>query len=200
MSLADLIRGAPKRDSVDIATMTLATPATDGPPIRPRVATVATVTVAIPAERVPANLWLLHFPDLDPVAVAFAPAVDHAGALASYPAAIAAEPMPEPPAAPIPADLAALFDACAKAGLYDEADRAALSAMLASDAEGTRGLIESMHSRIGRCRRCKHFRHPGLSDGYCTGRDDLPSVYGFMHQLPDDGGARCGAFERGPAR
>lgn len=141
-----------------------------------------------------ASLWLLHFPDLDPVAVAFAPAVDHAGALASYPAAIAAEPMPEPPAVPMPADLAALFDACAKAGLYDEADRAALPAMLALDAEGTRGLIEATHSRIGRCRRCRHFRWPGQSDGYCTGRDDLPHAYGFMHELPADGGARCDAY------
>jgi len=146
-----------------------------------------------------ASLWLLHFPDLDPVAVAFAPAVDHAGALASYPAAIAAEPMPEETAT-VPADALALFDACAKAGLYSDDDRAALPAMLALDADGTRGLIEAMHSRIGRCRRCRHFRRPGHSDGYCTGRDDLPHAYGFMHRLPDDGGARCGAFERGPAR
>lgn len=197
MSLADLIRGASKRDSADVATVTLATPATDGPLIRPSVATVATVTVAIPSEHesASASLWLLHFPDLDPVAVAFAPAVDHARALASYPAALAAEPMPDPSAVPMPADLAALFDACAKAGLYDDADRAALPAMLALDAEGTRGLIEAMHSRIGRCRRCRHFRRPGDSGGYCTGRDDLPHAYGFMHRLPDDGGARCEAFK-----
>lgn len=197
MSLADLIRGASKRDSADVATVTLATPATDGPAIRPSVATVATVTVAIPAkhEFASASLWLLHFPDLDPVAVAFSRGVDHAGALASYPAAIAAEPMPEPPAVPMPADLAALFDACAKAGLYDNADRAALPAMLALDAEATHGLIEAMHSRIGRCPRCRHFRRPGLSDGYCTGRDDLAHVYGFMHALPADGGARCSAFD-----
>lgn len=146
-----------------------------------------------------ASLWLLHFPDLDPVAVAFAPAVDHAGALASYPAAIAAEPMPEETAT-VPADALAVFDACAKAGLYGDADRAALPAMLAVDAEGTRGLIEAMHSRIGRCRRCRHFRRPGRSDGYCTGRDDLPAVYGFMHRLPDDGGARCEAFDEGRGR
>lgn len=143
-----------------------------------------------------ACLWLLHFPDLDPVAVAFAPAVDHAGALAAYPAAIAAEPMPAT-AEPVPADLAALFDVCERAALYGATDRAALPAMLALDAEGTRGLIEAMHSRIGRCWRCRHFRHPGSSDGYCTGRDDLPHVYGFMHRLPDDGGARCDALDEG---
>lgn len=198
MSLADLIRGTSKRDSADVATVRLATPATDGPLIRPSVATVATVAVAIPSEHESASvsLWLLHFPDLDPVAVAFAPAVDHAGALAGYPTAIAAEPMPET-AEPIPADLAALFDACAQAGLYEDADRAALPAMFALDADATRGLIEATHSRIGRCRRCRHFRRPGLSDGYCTGRDDLPHAYGFMHRLSDDGGARCGAFDEG---
>jgi hypothetical protein len=107
--------------------------------------------------------------------------------------------MPEA-AEPVPADLAALFDACERAGLYDEADRAALPAMLALDAEGTRGLIEAMHSRIGRCRRCRHFRQPGESDGYCTGRDDLPHAYGFMHELPGDGGARCCSFDGGLER
>jgi len=150
MSLADLIRGASKRDSADVATVTLATPATDGPAIRPSVATVATVTVAIPAkhESASASLWLLHFADLDPVAVAFAPAVDHAGALASYPAAIAAEPVPEPPAVPVPDALMALFDACAAAGLYGDADRAALPAMYAHDPDGTRLLIEAMAEQI----------------------------------------------------
>lgn len=141
-----------------------------------------------------ANRWRLHFAHADVLEVTFAPAVDHAGALASYPVAVAAEPIPGT-AEPVPADLAAPFDACAMAGLYDDADRAALPAMLALDAEGTRGLIEATHSRIGRCRRCRHFRRPGLSDGYCTGRDDLPHAYGFMHRLPDDSGARCGVFE-----
>jgi len=201
MSLADLIRGTSKRESADVATVTLATPATVSPPIRPSVATVATVTVAIATkhESASASLWLLHFHDLDPVTVAFAPAVDHAGALAAYPQAVAAEPIPEA-AEPVSADLAALFDACERAGLYDEADRAALPAMLALDAEGARGLIEATHSRIGRCRRCRHFRQPGKSDGYCTGRDDLPHVYGFMHRLPADGGARCDAFDEGRGR
>ncbi len=202
MSLADLIRGASKRESADVATVTLATTATVSPPIRPSVANVATVTVAIATEHesASASLWLLHFHDLDPVTVAFAPAVDHAGALAAYPQAIAAEPMREPAAVPVPADLAALFDACERAGLYGDADWAALPAMLALDAEGTRGLIEAMHSLIGRCRRCRHFRRPGLSDGYCTGRGDLAHAYGFMHELPADGGTRCDAFDEGRGR
>lgn len=144
-----------------------------------------------------ACLWLLHFPEQNPAAVTFAPAVDHAGALAAYPAAIAAEPMAEPPAVPIPADLAALFDACERIGLYGDQDRAALPAMLALDAQATRRLIEAMHSRIGRCRRCLHFRRPGLSGGYCTRRDDLAPAYGLLCELPEDGGARCDDFDEG---
>jgi len=146
-----------------------------------------------------ACLWLLHFPDLDPVAVAFAPAVDHAGALAAYPAAIAAEPMAEPPAVPVPADLAALFDACERIGLYGDEDRAALPTMFALDPDGTRGLIEAMHSRIGRCRRCRHFRRPGLSDGYCVRRSDLRRAYGAMRALPSDAGTHCRLFDPGGA-
>ena len=144
-----------------------------------------------------ACLWLLHFPDLDPVAVAFAPAVDHTGALAAYPAAIAAEPMAEPQAVPVPADLATLFNACERIGLYGDEDRAALPAMLAADPEATRGLIEAMHLRIGRCRRCRHFRRPGLSAGYCTRRGDLAPAYGLLRELPEDGGARCDDFDEG---
>jgi len=168
-------------------------PALDCTPVTP----VTSPEAVTPQSR--ACLWLLHFPDLDPVAVAFAPAVDHAGVLAAYPQAIAAEPMPEA-AEPVPADLAALFDACERIGLYGDEDRAALLAMHALDPEGTRGLIEAMHSGIGRCRRCQHFRRPGLAAGYCGGRDDLRRVYGFMHELPADGGARCNAFDEGRGR
>ena len=201
MSLADLIRGKAPRDSGDVATLTVATPATVAQPSVASVATVATVTVAKLEKRecgdAPVSLWLLHFPDLDPVAVAFAPAVDLAGALSAYPAAIAAEPMTQPAAVPLPAELAALFDACERIGLYGDEDRAALPAMHAFDPEGARGLIEDMHARIGRCRRCLHFRRPGLSAGYCTRRDDLAPAYGLLRELPDDGGARCGAFDEG---
>lgn len=178
MSLADLIRGKQERESVGVATVTLATAATERLEGRSTVASVAAVTVANPPERKTAAGWLLHFPDLDPVAVAFAPERDQAEVLAAYP------------------DALALFDACAKAGLYGDDDRAALPAMFALDPEGTRGLIEAMHDRIASCRRCRHFRRPGLSDGYCTGRDDLPHAYGLLHKLPDDEGMRCEAFER----
>jgi len=48
------------------------------------------------------------------------------------------------------------------------------------------------------CRTCRHLKRPGLSDGHCGGRDDLPAAYGPGHplrRLPDDGGAGCTAWE-----
>ncbi len=51
------------------------------------------------------------------------------------------------------------------------------------------------------CRTCAHLCHPGLSDGHCGGRDDLPPAYtpGHpLHQLPDDGGASCSAWRLHP--
>ena len=199
MSLADLIRGTLIRSPEGLATVTHATPATEGPQIAPCVADVAPVTVAMPAEGEPSDppgcLWELHFTNLDPLAVVFSPAVDHAGALAAYPQAIAAVPMQAPSAALIPSDLTAMFNACAQLGLYDESDRSALPTMFAGDAKGTRELIEAMHARIGRCRRCRHFGRPGLSDGYCTDRNDLPVVYGVMRGRPADGGTLCRFFD-----
>ncbi|MGB8884882.1 MAG: hypothetical protein WCC44_13520 [Azonexus sp.] len=44
------------------------------------------------------------------------------------------------------------------------------------------------------CITCAHFARPGLSDGYCGGRDDLPRAYGENHplrKLPSDQGATC---------
>ena len=203
MSLADLIRGKAKRNSEDVATLTVATPATVAEPSAPSVATVASVTVATPEESesraVTASRWRQHFADQNMMAVTFAPAVGHAGALAAYPAAVAAEPIAEPKAVPVPADLAALFDACERIGLYGDEDRAALPTMFALDPDGTRGLIEAMHSRIGRCRRCRHFRRPGLSDGYCVRRSDLRRAYGAMRALPSDAGTHCRLFDPGGA-
>lgn len=53
------------------------------------------------------------------------------------------------------------------------------------------------------CSWCKYLRKPGLSDGYCTGRDDLPSAYGGDHpfrRLPPNDGAGCTVFEYGSPR
>lgn len=39
------------------------------------------------------------------------------------------------------------------------------------------------------CPHCTHFRRPGLSAGYCGGREDLPPAYGENHplkQIPAD--------------
>jgi len=67
------------------------------------------------------------------------------------------------------------------------------------------------------CRTCAHLRRPGLSDGHCAGREDLPPAYTPEHplrRLPADGGEGCTswllhwsldisgrlAFRRGPLR
>jgi len=47
------------------------------------------------------------------------------------------------------------------------------------------------------CKSCRHRRRPGLSAGYCSGRDDLPGAYGDHHplrRLPDDQGASCASY------
>ena len=51
------------------------------------------------------------------------------------------------------------------------------------------------------CHTCAHLCRPGLSDGHCGGRDDLPPAYtpGHpLHQLPDDRGASCTAWRLHP--
>jgi hypothetical protein len=44
------------------------------------------------------------------------------------------------------------------------------------------------------CLACTHYASPGMSEGYCGGRDDLPPAYGERHplrKLPEDNGAIC---------
>ena len=51
------------------------------------------------------------------------------------------------------------------------------------------------------CLTCAYLCRPGLSDGHCGGRDDLPPAYGPGHprrQLPPDGGASCSAWKIHP--
>ncbi len=51
------------------------------------------------------------------------------------------------------------------------------------------------------CRTCVRFRRPGLSDGYCSERADLPPAYTHEHPLrkpPDDGGVSCTAWLQHP--
>ncbi|MDZ4141151.1 MAG: hypothetical protein U1C48_03990 [Methylotenera sp.] len=68
-----------------------------------QIARIARVQVASPIKtsnqasgEVISNWWLIHFIDLDPMQVAIWQPCNHAGALASYPKAIAAEPIPPP--------------------------------------------------------------------------------------------------------
>lgn len=138
--------------------------------------------------------WEVHFPGLDPLTVVFAPPVEHAEVLRQYPAATAAVPMPEPVAVPLPADLLALVEVCVLAGVLTEDDRPALGRGFAVDPQGTRALIESLHDQVPTCRRCAHYRRPGLSAGYCIERDDLPPAYALLRELPGDGGASCKTF------
>ena len=52
------------------------------------------------------------------------------------------------------------------------------------------------------CKTCAHLYRPGLSDGHCGGRDDLPFAYTSGHplrQLPPDGGASCAAWRIHPS-
>jgi hypothetical protein len=110
----------------------------------------------------------------------------------------AGEALPEPALVSLPADIVALVEDCIAADLYGDEDRETLTAMYASDPDGTRVLVAEMHARIGRCYGCQHFSRPGLSDGYCGGREDLPHAYGPGHPLrglPVDGGATCTAFK-----
>jgi len=68
-----------------------------------RIARIARVQVATPlktdllaSDEIISNWWLMHFVDRDPVEVAIWPPCNHAGAIESYPNAIAAEPLPSP--------------------------------------------------------------------------------------------------------
>lgn len=48
------------------------------------------------------------------------------------------------------------------------------------------------------CASCRHLRRPGLADGYCGARSDLPPAYGPQHplrRLPADAGRTCDTWE-----
>ena len=147
------------------------------------------------SEEASSHVWALHFPDTEPLVAASAPAETHAQVLARHPGALAARPVPEPSRLALPAEMVALIDDYIASDLYGEEDRETLEAMYATDPASAQVLLAEMHARIGRCYRCQHFTRPGLSDGYCTGREDLAHAYGFMHDLPPDMGAWCNNFK-----
>ena len=151
-----------------IATVAVANAADLGEGGEQAVAGIATVAVAKPnkgrvegtAPPIRATRWLIHFLDREPLEVWFAPAADHAEALAGYPDAVAAEPL---------------------AGVSVSAVSVSVSTETAA-----RG-----------CSTCRHRKRPGLSPGYCSGRDDLPGAYGLHHplgKLPDDQGVACTSY------
>lgn len=178
----------------DSATAIAAIPATDI--LDHDAASVATVAgIAVATDTVAAR-WVVHLVDGIRLEVTFAPAATLGEVLAEYPEAQHAVPAAALHQPPVPPDIAAALERCAQVGLYSDDDRRAVRAMVALDVDATRLLIADMASRIDRCRRCAHFARPGMSDGYCTGRDDLPVVYGQMRSLPADRGAGCDHFEQ----
>ena len=158
------------------------------------------------------NAWLFHFADRDDLPVTFAPAVDHAKALSYYPEAVAAEPIPDRPqhkATKAEADeITVLVQAIYANDTND--DRAEALAAALADPDGAllcyrtiasdRGiaLAAPVVGTVKACRCCQHFARPGKSEGYCSGRDDLPLAYGANHplrRLPADGGKSCEAWQ-----
>ena len=56
---------------------------------------------------------------------------------------------------------------------------------------------ESAQKPAASCRTCRHLKRPGLSNGHCSGRDDLPHAYTAEHplrRLPNDHGASCTSY------
>ena len=110
MSLSALVR---KRAPVGFATATLATVATHQAKSFPTVASVATVAVANVPEDQPETAiksfrWLIHFTDRDSLMATFTPEATHSEVLASYPGAVAAEPVPEANRSPTGSEAAQL--------------------------------------------------------------------------------------------
>lgn len=132
-----------------------------------------------------ATRWLLHYADREPMEVHFAPAADHAEALAAYRDAVAAEPIRER----------------TDTGAASVIERDELLALVESARESDKqSAHESAQKSAARgCSTCRHRKRPGLSAGYCGGgRDDLPPAYGLHHplrKLPDDQGASCASYK-----
>jgi hypothetical protein len=128
-----------------------------------------------PAPPIRASRWLLHFADCDPLEVWFAPPATHAAALAGYPDAVAAVPIPE---------------RCVVIDLPQSAQQTAQQS-------ASQSAHQSAHQSAG-CSSCRHRARPGFADpGYCAMRTDQPKAYGRhhpLHKLPADGGAECGCF------
>ncbi len=159
------------------------------------------------------NAWLFHFGDRDPLQVTFAPAVDHAAALAYYPEAVAAEAIPDRPQRKATKAEANEITAIVQAVFADDNDddRAEALAAALADPDGALlcyrtiakdrviAIATPLAGTVKACRCCEHFARPGKSDGYCSGRGDLPLAYGVNHplrRLPADRGATCNQWQQ----
>ena len=114
MSILSMLR---RKQSVGVATVISAIPATHGPELAGAVARIATIAVANSTEaendgwnssrnsnnssskpceqKATCWRWLIHFADRNPAEVAFSPEATHAEVLDFYPSALAAEPVTE---------------------------------------------------------------------------------------------------------
>jgi hypothetical protein len=158
------------------------------------------------------DAWLFHFLDRDDLPVTFAPAVDHAAALAYYPDAVAAEPIPDRPQRKPTKAEAEEITALVRAIYANDTDddRAEALAAALADPDGAllcyrtiasdRGIAVAapVVGTVKACQCCEHYTRPGKSDGYCGGWDDLPQAYGANHplrRLPADRGASCETWQ-----
>lgn len=179
MSLSALIR---KREASSAATAIPAISAIQKTGTTATVARIATIAVATTRVGTTSPVWLIHRPDRQPAEVHCWPPATRAEILAIYPTAINAEPMQAPHSAEPEPD---------KAQPHQEE-----KAPPAPDAGRWRAGPAALPPRS--CRTCRHLRRPGLSDGHCGERDDLPPAYTAGHplrRLPDDRGAGCTTWE-----
>ena len=123
-----------------------------------------------PAENVARFAWLIHFDDREPVMVTFSPMATHAAALACYPDAVAAEPIPDTasrtPTAEESARLAMLMTAIYGDDSEDDHAEALQTALADPDNALTcytaiaseRGLILPGDDDRRTCRQCANLR------------------------------------------
>ena len=210
MALADLLSKLEGR-ATDTPNTSCNTPQVSAKPLQNKACTLDTPDTlqnASAEDLALFNAWLFHFADRDDLPVTFAPAVDHAAALANYPDAVAAEPiLGRPKRQPTNAEskeITALVDAIFPDDTDD--DRAEALSVAFADPDCALLCYRTIAKDLGiaiaapvvgtvkACRCCQHFASPGKSEGYCGKRNDLPLAYGANHplrKLPTDRGASC---------
>ena len=159
-----------KREASSAATAIPAISAIQKTGTTATVARIATIAVATTRVGTTSPVWLIHRPDRQPAEVHFWPPATLAEVLASYPAATEAEVLADHP---------------------DARQNTRQSALKPAEKSELKPAPRS-------CCTCQHLHRPGLSEGHCGGRDDLPPAYTAGHtlrRLPDDGGASCAAWD-----